>query len=142
MTNLEQKIWEACESPTKDNCGHCAIAGKKHNNEDCPMLASVEKIDIGLAHVMQLLNKFRKDNLDLIMGFSPYEIENFYIWGIWTKLKEPFENCHAAHSRREPDESTRFEINWVFLNENNEAALFRDQSEETQMAIAKVVGVL
>lgn len=107
MNELEQKIWELCGSP-REASPVCIT----HAPYKC--VCDLHKpIDIGLAHVMQLLEpKILKINI--IGNFLELRCSNF-----------------AA--------KPQINIFLKLLNENNGAALLRDQSEETQLAILEVV---
>lgn len=120
MTELEQKIWEACGSPTR----YTPIRqfNRVEVEQGVQMITSElgefqEPIDITLAHVMQLLHK--KHGVSFVMDY-PYLIIKAY----------------------DARNNLTWEIYWWLILENNEAALFRDQSIETQTAIAKVAAVL
>jgi len=111
MNTIEQQIWELCGSPMRYWTGPSEINGCIQTAD---LKTRAEPIDITLAHVMQLLGR----------GF---EIKNLISSeGIYGVIFHP-NNINVPY------------IGWKYLTENNEAALLRDQSEETQRAILEVV---
>lgn len=118
MNNLERQIWELCGSPMRE-----ATQYIMHPRLNPPVAKVMEPIEIGLAHVMQLLGK--QSELSIIR--DGYMLIRCY--RLSPDIHEVFENIWEFVCA----------IDWKLLTENNEAALLRDQGEETKLAILEAV---
>jgi hypothetical protein len=135
MTELEQKIWGLCGSPTKAWCGNCekyvdsidvdeTLSANNDLCSTCKYRIAYQKIDIGLAHVMRLLGK---NMLPELFATMIMDIQDNYLVLSYKDVVGDYEDGSQTVKW--------YEIRILLTTENNEAALLHDQSEETQRAI-------
>jgi hypothetical protein len=114
IEKIQRFVWKKCGSPMIENCNSSVEILK-----DKGFIKFKIDVDIGLAHILVAVKGCSSIDVDYHLSFLFHSIDFRYY-------------DRARQQWRSP--------NWILLKKTGNEALFKDQLEETQIAIAELLG--